>query len=151
MSKLWYDRPAAIWNEALPLGSGNLGAMVYGGIDYELIKLNHDTLWSGTVRPEPQEFGKEFHDTVRRMIFEGRYAEADEYIQKNTKTVAAICNMLAQEKDGELLLLPAMPRELPNGEIRDLRISGQRTLSFRRKNGLVVEDSVKIRPCGKDR
>ncbi len=86
MSKLWYDRPAAIWNEALPLGNGNLGAMVYGGIDYELIKLNHDTLWSGTVRPEPQEFGKKFHDTVRRMIFEGKYAEADEYIQKNTKT-----------------------------------------------------------------
>lgn len=86
MSKLWYDRPAEIWNEALPLGNGAMGAMVYGGIDYELIRLNHDTLWSGTVRPEPKEFGKEFHEHVRRLIFAGKHAEADQYIKKNTKT-----------------------------------------------------------------
>ncbi len=86
MSKLWYDRPAEIWNEALPLGNGSLGCMVYGGIDYELIRLNHDTLWSGTVRPEPKEFGKEFHEHVRELIFAGKHVEADQYIQANTKT-----------------------------------------------------------------
>ena len=86
MSQLWYQSPASIWNEALPLGNGSLGAMVYGGIDYELIKLNHDTLWSGTVRPEPQEFGTAFHEHVRKLIFAGKHAEADQYIKENTKT-----------------------------------------------------------------
>jgi alpha-L-fucosidase 2 len=46
-TKLWYKNPAKVWTEALPLGNGRLGAMVFGGIDKELIQLNEGTLWSG--------------------------------------------------------------------------------------------------------
>src|ERR1700761_8349820 len=45
--KLWYNRPAKVWTEALPVGNGRLGAMVFGGVQEELIQLNEATLWTG--------------------------------------------------------------------------------------------------------
>jgi alpha-L-fucosidase 2 len=45
--KLWYDKPATKWIEALPIGNGFIGAMVFGGVEDELIQLNEGTLWSG--------------------------------------------------------------------------------------------------------
>lgn len=45
--KLWYDKPAAQWVEALPLGNGRIGAMVFGSVEDELIQLNEGSLWSG--------------------------------------------------------------------------------------------------------
>ena len=50
MLRLQYDRPAKNWNEALPLGNGRLGAMVFGGVAQEIVQLNEDTFWSG--RPQ---------------------------------------------------------------------------------------------------
>lgn len=44
---LWYDAPAGVWLEALPLGNSNMGAMVYGGVQKEEIQLNEETFWSG--------------------------------------------------------------------------------------------------------
>ena len=44
---IWYDEPAEIWVEALPLGNGRLGAMVFGGAPAERIQLNEDTIWAG--------------------------------------------------------------------------------------------------------
>lgn len=59
--KLWYEQPARQWEEALPLGNGQLGAMVFGGIEHELIQLNEGTLWSGgpqkkNVNPDAYKF-----------------------------------------------------------------------------------------------
>jgi alpha-L-fucosidase 2 len=45
--RLWYRQPAAVWNEALPVGNGRLGAMIFGGLANETIQLNEETLWSG--------------------------------------------------------------------------------------------------------
>ena len=45
--KLWYDKPAQVWTEALPLGNGRLGAMVFGNPGFEQIQLNEATLWAG--------------------------------------------------------------------------------------------------------
>ena len=53
MSRLFYLQPAVEWNEALPLGNGSIGAMVYGDPKKEKVCLNHDTLWSG--KPEKKE------------------------------------------------------------------------------------------------
>lgn len=44
---LWYKQPAKNWNEALPIGNGRLGAMIFGGVNEELIQLNEATLWTG--------------------------------------------------------------------------------------------------------
>jgi len=76
-NKLWYLSPAADWNEALPLGNGKLGMMVFGGIAEERIQLNEETFWSGWECDEydsPQTY--EHLDEIRQLIFTGNYAEA---------------------------------------------------------------------------
>ena len=75
--KLWYRKPATRWVEALPLGNGRLGAMVWGGIEHERLQLNDDTLYAGgpydAISPEALEALPE----VRRLIFAGEYAQAE--------------------------------------------------------------------------
>jgi alpha-L-fucosidase 2 len=75
--KLWYDRPAETWTEALPIGNGRLGAMVFGGVATERLQLNEDTLWSGGPRDWNNAGAREVLPEVRRLVFEGHYAEAD--------------------------------------------------------------------------
>ena len=53
--KLWYDKPAREWVEALPIGNGRLGAMVFGGTRRERLQLNEDTVWNG----EPHDYAHE--------------------------------------------------------------------------------------------
>ena len=54
---LWYRQPAAKWTEAVPLGNGRLGAMVFGGITNERIQMNEITIWAGPPYPEPKPGG----------------------------------------------------------------------------------------------
>jgi alpha-L-fucosidase 2 len=80
---LWYRRPASRWLQALPLGNGNLGAMVFGGVERERIQLNEKTLWSGG-RQHPQNPEALAHlPEVRLLLFAGRYAEADALADKH--------------------------------------------------------------------
>ncbi|WP_158102735.1 glycoside hydrolase family 95 protein [Lentzea kentuckyensis] len=53
MTRLWFTAPAGAWEEALPLGTGRLGAMCFGGVDTELVQLNDDRLWTGSPMPPP--------------------------------------------------------------------------------------------------
>lgn len=80
--KIWYTHPATSWNEALPVGNGRLGAMVYGRIASERIQLNEETVWSG--RPEifVNPDAKTALPEIRRLLFQGKYAEAKELAQK---------------------------------------------------------------------
>ncbi len=76
--KLWYNKPAEIWEEALPIGNGRLGAMIYGGVAKEIIQLNEETVWAG----EPgNNIQPELYDVLpqlRELIFNGKYKEAQE-------------------------------------------------------------------------
>lgn len=74
--KLWYCQPANEWVEALPIGNGRLGAMVFGRVEDERIQLNEDTLWDGHKfnRNNPEAFNA--LPTVRQLLFEGRNQEA---------------------------------------------------------------------------
>ncbi|MFO7634619.1 MAG: glycoside hydrolase family 95 protein, partial [Caldilinea sp.] len=74
---LWYTSPAATWVEALPVGNGRLGAMVFGGIERERLQLNEDTLWSGGPRPGDNPTARAVLPVVRDAIFAGRFVEAD--------------------------------------------------------------------------
>jgi len=81
---LWNDKPAANWLEAMPLGNGRLGAMVFGGVAEERLVLNEDTLYSGEplgFNP-PTDITKDFA-TVTNLIQTGQYAEADSYVTKH--------------------------------------------------------------------
>jgi alpha-L-fucosidase 2 len=79
---LWYRQPARSWTEALPLGSGRLGAMVFGGIEAERLQLNEDTLWSGAPRDWNNQQASEYLPEVRRLVAEEKYHEADQVCRK---------------------------------------------------------------------
>jgi alpha-L-fucosidase 2 len=74
---LWYRRPAQQWVEALPVGNGRLGAMVFGGVERERLQLNEDTLWTGGPRDWNNPNAPKALAEVRRLVAEGKYVEAD--------------------------------------------------------------------------
>ena len=81
-NKLFYNSPAKVWEEALPLGNGILGAMVFGGTDKERIQLNEETMWSGwTYDNDNPETAKHLGE-MRKLIFAGRYTEAQQLCEK---------------------------------------------------------------------
>jgi alpha-L-fucosidase 2 len=73
---LWYGQPAAQWVEALPIGNGRIGAMVFGGVERERLQLNEDTLWDGYKRDPNNPAALEALPEVRRLLFEGKNLEA---------------------------------------------------------------------------
>lgn len=74
---LWYSQPAKNWNEALPIGNGRLGAMIFGGVAKERIQLNEDSLWSGAPQDADNPKALEALPEIRRLLFDGKYAEAE--------------------------------------------------------------------------
>ncbi|MFC4600976.1 glycosyl hydrolase family 95 catalytic domain-containing protein [Cohnella hongkongensis] len=75
--ELKYNKPARAWTEALPVGNGRLGGMVFGGIEQERISLNEDTLWSGYPRDWNNPRALEVLPEVRRAVLEERYEDAE--------------------------------------------------------------------------
>lgn len=75
---LWYDRPAATWTEALPLGNGRLGAMVFGTPSAERLQLNEETIWAGRPNNNANPEALEYLPKVRQLVWEGRYKEAQD-------------------------------------------------------------------------
>ncbi len=73
---LWYRQPANEWTEALPVGNGRLGAMVFGGLPKERIQLNEETLWDGYRRDSTNPKALEALPRVRELLFEGKNEEA---------------------------------------------------------------------------
>jgi alpha-L-fucosidase 2 len=74
--KLWYRQPAARWTEALPIGNGHMGAMVFGGTASERIQFNEDTLWKGRPHDYVRDGALEALPEIRRLVFEGKADEA---------------------------------------------------------------------------
>ena len=77
---LWYRQPAQEWVEALPIGNGRLGAMVFGLIERERIQLNEDSLWSGKSIERDKPDGAKYLAEARQLLFEGKYAEAEKLV-----------------------------------------------------------------------
>ena len=83
--KIIYNRHATTWNEALPLGNGALGAMVYGNPEMEIIQLNLDTLWSGEPNSDKYENKEEAVEKIRELIFKGEYVHAEKLAVSENK------------------------------------------------------------------
>ncbi|MBQ2587675.1 MAG: glycoside hydrolase family 95 protein, partial [Prevotella sp.] len=75
---LWYDRPAQYWNEALPIGNGRLGAMVYGNVFSDRLQLNEETIWAGQPNNNANPEALEYLPKVRQLVWEGKYKEAQD-------------------------------------------------------------------------
>ena len=80
---LWYDEPAGQWVEALPVGNGRLGAMVFGGPSAERLQLNEETVWAGqpnsNANPNIEDGAL---DRIRELIFDGKYRAAQDMVDQ---------------------------------------------------------------------
>ncbi|MGZ4887140.1 MAG: glycoside hydrolase family 95 protein, partial [Candidatus Aminicenantales bacterium] len=80
--RLWYRQPAKEWTEALPVGNGRLGAMVFGNPAHELIQLNEESLWAGCPVNNNNPLGLKSLNEVRRLLFAGEFEKAGELAEK---------------------------------------------------------------------
>ena len=76
--ELWYNKPAAEWMDALPIGNGSFGAMVYGTVQKEQVQFNHDTLWAGSPGSYSHKGAAEYLPQIRKLLFEGKQEEAEQ-------------------------------------------------------------------------
>lgn len=85
--RLWYNTPAEQWTEALPVGNGRLGAMVYGGVNRDTIKLNEDSIWGGNKidRHNPQALST--LPEIRKLLFADKNKEASELAEKTMVSI----------------------------------------------------------------
>ena len=100
--KLWYDEPAEHWVEALPVGNGRLGAMVFGGTAYERIQLNEETVWAGQPNSNANPgVAPGALDEIRKLIFAGKYREAQDMVDR--KIFFPVNHGMSYQTVGDLL------------------------------------------------
>lgn len=99
---LWYDKPAKEWTDALPVGNGRLGAMIFGGVDQERLQLNEDTLWAGGPYDPANPDSLAALPEVRRLIFIGEHGAAQKMAQE--KMMAKPIRQMPYQTVGDLLL-----------------------------------------------
>lgn len=100
--KLWYDEPASKWVEALAVGNGRLGAMVFGVPGDELIQLNENTIWAGSPNNNDNPEALEALPAIRQMIFEGKYNEAQDLV--NARVISKKSHGMPYQTAGNLRL-----------------------------------------------
>jgi len=97
-----FNSPAEKWDQALPLGNGRLGAMIFGSPDRERIQLNEDSIWSGPYRDRNNPAAKEALPEIRRLLAEGRAGEAEELCLENLSGIPPAQRVY--QTAGELLI-----------------------------------------------
>ncbi|MFO7619749.1 MAG: glycoside hydrolase family 95 protein [Bacteroidales bacterium] len=79
--KIWFSKPADTWNDALPVGNGRLGAMIFGTVANERFQLNEESVWTGEPRWDANPEALRTLPKVRQLLFEGKYREAEQLAQ----------------------------------------------------------------------
>lgn len=116
---LWYDKPATAWEQALPVGNGRMGAMVFGGVEKERIQFNESTLWTGVPRDYSNPEAAQVLPEIRRLLFEGRQKQAEDLAMKKFMSVP-----LRQERYqpfGDLWIESAVPTKIER-YLRELKL-----------------------------
>ncbi|MFN0205938.1 MAG: glycosyl hydrolase family 95 catalytic domain-containing protein [Planctomycetota bacterium] len=137
---LWYSQPARDWNEALPVGNGTLGAMVFGGVEEERLQINDHELWAGGPKDRVNPKGIVALPEVRKLIFEGKTEEATKLAES---TMAGIPPTIeSYEPLCDLIL--KMPGEKNITDYRrELRLAdGVSVTSWKRADGTRIKRSV---------
>ncbi|WP_183558993.1 glycosyl hydrolase family 95 catalytic domain-containing protein [Mucilaginibacter sp. SP1R1] len=81
--KLWYKQPAQKWTDALPIGNGRLGAMIFGGAEQDRIQFNEQSLWTGGPRAYEREGASKYLQPIRQLLFDGKQADAESLAQQH--------------------------------------------------------------------
>jgi alpha-L-fucosidase 2 len=100
--KLWYTAPSKQWVEALPVGNGRLGAMVFGDPVKEVIQLNENTVWAGSPNRNDNPDAKEALPLIRKYLFDGNYKEAHDLV--NQKVITKTSHGMSYQTVGNLKL-----------------------------------------------
>ncbi|MGA2254487.1 MAG: glycoside hydrolase N-terminal domain-containing protein, partial [Thermoguttaceae bacterium] len=116
---LWYRRPAGHWTEALPIGNGRLGGMVFGGIDGERIQLNEATLWAGGPYDPNNAEAPALLPEARRLIFAGKFGEANNLV--GSRMMAQPLGQMQYQTLGNLMLQFPEAKKVKNYR-RDLNL-----------------------------
>lgn len=132
--RLWYDRPADSWVEALPVGNGNMGGMIFGGIAAERIQFNEDTFWSGKPMDRQSPEAAENLDRIRRLLFDGKQKEAEKLAMD--KFMSRPLRQETYQTCGDLVLKFDLPEEAETEDYRrDLDLdSALATVSFKHRD-----------------
>jgi len=120
--RLWYRQPAKEWVEALPVGSGKLGAMVFGGVEAERLQLNENTLWAGGPYDPANPEAPAALPEIRRLIDAGEYAKAT--VLADAKFMGVPKRQMAYQTIGDLNLSFPGLTGAPSDYVRDLDLDG---------------------------
>ncbi len=115
---IWFDSPAKVFTQSLPLGNGRLGAMVFGGIGEERIILNEGTLWSGAPQDADKPDAAQYLPEIRRLLLEGKNAEAEALVYQHF-TAKGVGSARGKGKDapyGSYQVLGNLHIKFANGE-----------------------------------
>ena len=118
--KLWYNKPAANWNEALPLGNGRLATMIFGTPAIEHLQMNEETIWAGSPNNNANPQAKAALSEVRGLIWAGKYVEAENLADE--KMMSATNSGMPYQPMGDLFISFPGHNEYTN-YYRDLDIS----------------------------
>lgn len=116
--KLWYDRPARKWLEALPIGNGRLGGMVFGGIQEERVQLNEDSIYYGGPKDRNNPDAIKYLSKVRQLIREGKLFEAEQLAVVSMAGIPRYLN--AYQPLGDLFLRFLCHRDIVDEYSREL-------------------------------
>lgn len=145
--KLWYDRPAMTWTQALPIGNGVMGGMVFGAPAVEHIQINEETIWAGQPNNICHPEAKEYLPEVRQLIFEGKYKEAQDLANQKVMPVGAGQNMgMPYQPFGDLYISMQGQANYTNYE-RQLDLENAHTLVRYTVDGVDYERET-IAPLG---
>jgi alpha-L-fucosidase 2 len=118
---LWYQHPARLWVEALPVGNGHMGGMIFGGISHERIQFNEHTVWNGEPHDYAHPGASKSLAQIRQLLFDGKQKEAEDLAMKEFMSVPL--HQKAYQAFGDLLLdFPGIAEAEVSGYRRDLSL-----------------------------
>ncbi|KAA6438319.1 glycoside hydrolase family 95 protein [Dyadobacter flavalbus] len=137
--KLWYNQPASQWVEALPVGNGHIGAMVFGGVEQELLQLNESTLWSGgPVKTNVNPASASYLPQVRTALLqEGDYQKANELLKKMQGLYTESYMPM-----GDLKIVQDLKAQKPTDYYRDLDIANSVATTRFTAGGVVYKREI---------
>lgn len=131
--KLWYDSPATEWTQALPIGNGRIGAMVFGGTAEDRYQLNEDTLWCGGPHDYAHDGAAQYLPQIRQLLFESKQNEAQQLAMEHFMSVPL--GQMPYQPFGDLVLtFPG--HEKAEAYRRELDLDTATTTTTYRVNGV---------------
>src|SRR5688572_9518549 len=142
--RLWYTRPAARWDEALPIGNGRLGAMVFGRVSQERLQLNEDTLWAGSPYTPDNPEALVAIQEIRKLLNAKRYQEATELA--HDRVMARPLQQMSYGSLGDVFL--SFPdAQIPTHYVRSLELATAIvTTRYRTRSGAFAREAFASSP-----